>query len=156
GDTVRTAGPRDADRGRGARSSSVTTWPGRPYPLGATWDGRGTNVAVFSEAADAVEVCLFGRDGDAQRIELRARTASVWHAALPGVGPGTRYGFRVHGPWDPANGKKCNPAKLLIDPYAKAIDGDVQWHPACFGFDPAAGEHVRDTRNSAPYVPKSV
>ena len=136
----------------------LMTWPGRPYPLGVHWDGRGVNVAVFSEVADAVEICLFGDGPQANhetRIELPERTGFTWHAYLPGIAPGQRYGFRVHGPWAPRGGVLCNPAKLLIDPYARAIDGDITWNPACFGFD-AVDPMRPQTTDSAPYVPKSI
>jgi glycogen operon protein len=100
-------------------------WPGKPFPLGPTWDGRGTNFSLFSENAERVELCLFDGEERETRHELRERTAHNWHGYLPGVGPGQRYGFRVHGPWAPHDGHRFNPAKLLIDPYAKAIDGSV-------------------------------
>ena len=109
--------------------------PGCPFPLGATPTAEGLNVAVSSEVADAVEFCLFDATGSEERIALPDRTAHVWHGLLPGVGPGQRYGLRVHGPWDPANGLRCNPAKLLIDPLARAIDGDVTWGKEVFGHD---------------------
>src|ERR1700751_4193118 len=96
-------------------------WPGKAYPLGATYDGSGTNFAVFSEVADGVELCLFDDDGNESRVRLTEVDAFVWHAYLPNIGPGQRYGFRVYGPYDPAQGQRCNPAKLLLDPYAKAI-----------------------------------
>ncbi|WP_370324461.1 glycogen debranching protein GlgX [Euzebya sp.] len=134
------------------------TWPGRPHPLGVTWDGRGVNVAVYSEVADGVELCLFGEGADAgeeARIELIEQTGFVWHAYLPGIGPGQRYGFRVHGPWDPARGLLANPHKLLIDPYAKAIEGDIIWAPACFGYD-VHDTSRPSTADSAHFVPKSV
>ncbi|CAN5861682.1 hypothetical protein BH24ACT15_BH24ACT15_00720 [soil metagenome] len=141
-----------------APTPTTATWPGRPYPLGATWDGRGTNVAVFSELADAVELCLFGDGpdkGEELRIPLSDRTGFVWHTYLPGVGPGQRYGFRVHGPWDPSKGHLANPHKLLIDPYATAIDGDIVWTPACFGYD-TTDPGRPNTADSAPFIPKSV
>src|SRR5690349_17377726 len=101
-------------------------WPGRPFPMGATWDGDGTNFSFFSEHAEAVELCLFGEDGqDEERIALTERRALNWHCYLPGVGPGQRYGLRVHGPYTPEQGQRFNPHKLLIDPYAKAIEGVV-------------------------------
>ena len=98
-------------------------WPGAPYPLGATYDGGGTNFALFSEVAERVELCLFDDAGAERRVELPERDGLIWHGYLPRVGPGQRYGYRVHGPYDPAAGLRCNPAKLLLDPYAKAIDG---------------------------------
>jgi isoamylase len=110
-------------------------WPGRPYPLGATFDGTGTNFALFSEVAERVELCLIAEDGSEERIDLPEVDAFVWHGYLPSVQPGQRYGYRVHGPYDPANGHRCNPAKLLLDPYAKAIDGQIDGHPALFSYD---------------------
>ena len=100
-------------------------WPGTPYPLGATWDGAGTNFALFSEVADAVELCLVD-DGGEHRVGLTEVDGFVWHGYLPDVGPGQRYGYRVHGPYEPAKGHRCNPAKLLLDPYGKAVDGRVR------------------------------
>ncbi|NKE09571.1 MULTISPECIES: glycogen debranching protein GlgX [Kocuria] len=111
-------------------------WPGNPYPLGATYDGAGTNFALFSEVADRVELCLFDEDENETRIELTAVDGYVWHCFLPEVQPGQRYGYRVHGPWDPANGHRCNPAKLLLDPYAKAVDGFVrEWGQPLFSYN---------------------
>ncbi|MGH0036779.1 MAG: glycogen debranching protein GlgX [Myxococcota bacterium] len=135
----------------------MRVWPGRPYPLGATWDGEGTNFALFSRHATAVELCLFDPDGGPEsevRIELRERTNFVWHAYLPEVRPPQRYGYRVHGPWDPMAGHKFNPAKLLIDPYAEAISGEVRWHDALCGHLPDATDP--DPRDSAPYAPRGV
>ncbi len=105
----------------------TAVWPGRPFPLGAAWDGGGTNFALFSEHAEGVEVCLFDAEDDETRVELTQRTAYIWHCYLPEIGPGQRYGFRVHGQYEPTAGHRFNPAKLLIDPYAKAIDGVVDW-----------------------------
>ena len=102
-------------------------WPGRPFPLGAGWDGGGTNFSLFSEHAQRVQLCLFDDEDTETVIELTERTALNWHCYLPGVGPGHRYGYRVHGPYAPSEGDRFNPAKLLIDPYAKAIDGVVDW-----------------------------
>jgi isoamylase len=103
------------------------SWPGQPFPLGATWDGAGTNFSLFSEHAERVELCLFGDDGDETRVDVTQRRALNWHCYLPAVGPGQRYGYRVHGRYAPQDGLRFNPAKLLIDPYAKAIDGVVDW-----------------------------
>ena len=102
-------------------------WPGAPFPLGPRWDGEGTNFSLFSENAERVELCLFDEAGAETRYELTERTAFNWHGYLQGIGPGQRYGYRVFGPWAPERGHRFNPAKLLIDPYAKAIEGDVQW-----------------------------
>jgi len=113
----------------------VEIWPGHAYPLGATFDGSGTNFALFSEVADRVELCLFDADGTESRVELTEVDAYVWHCYLPAVQPGQRYGYRVHGPWDPEQGLRCNPNKLLLDPYAKATSGDINWDQALFGYD---------------------
>ena len=102
-------------------------WPGRPFPLGAVWDGQGTNFSLFSEHAEGVTLCLFDDDGNETPIEIASRRAHNWHCYLPGIGPGQRYGYRVHGPYAPNEGHRFNPDKLLIDPYAKAIDGVVDW-----------------------------
>ncbi|WP_375501001.1 glycogen debranching protein GlgX [uncultured Nostoc sp.] len=112
----------------------IAVWPGNVYPLGATWDGKGTNFALFSENATGVELCLFDADNHEIRLSLTEKNNFVWHAYLPGVGPGQRYGFRVHGPWAPEHGHRFNPNKLLIDPYAKAIDGEISDNPANFGY----------------------
>jgi glycogen operon protein len=113
----------------------VITWPGSPYPLGATFDGSGTNFALFSEAAEKVELCLFDEDGTETRVELLEVDAFVWHAYLPNVQPGQRYGYRVHGPYDPANGLRFNPNKLLLDPYAKATAGEIDWDQSLFSYN---------------------
>ncbi|MCP2265752.1 glycogen debranching protein GlgX [Promicromonospora thailandica] len=112
----------------------MQTWPGRPYPLGATFDGTGTNFALYSSVAERVELCLLADDDSETRIEVTETDAHVWHVYLPGVGPGSRYGYRVHGPYDPASGHRCNPAKLLLDPYAKAVDGDLDGDPSLFSY----------------------
>jgi isoamylase len=115
----------------------LQTWPGSAYPLGATFDGNGTNFALFSEVAERVELCLFDEiDGELRetKVELREVDAYVWHAYLPGIQPGQRYGYRVHGPWDPEHGIRCNPAKLLLDPYAKATCGDIRWGQSLFSY----------------------
>jgi glycogen operon protein len=135
----------------------MQAWPGTAYPLGAIWDGTGTNFALFSEVAESVELCLFDEDGTETRIGLVEVDGLVWHCFLPGVGPGQRYGFRVHGPYEPRRGHRCNPAKLLLDPYGKAVDGNVSWHPALYSYvhgnsDPAA----MNTEDSAPFMPRNV
>ncbi len=128
---------------------------GHSFPLGATPTRDGLNVAVSSEIAEAIEVCLFDPEGAEVRVELPERTAHVWHGLLPDVGPGQRYGLRVHGPWNPAQGLRCNPAKLLIDPYATAIDGEVRWGAEVFGQEPDDPEAVSDL-DSAAAMPKCV
>ncbi|MFA9444569.1 glycogen debranching protein GlgX [Egicoccus sp. AB-alg6-2] len=135
---------------------ALEIWPGQPYPLGATYDGFGTNFALFSEAADRVELCLFDEAGEEQRVRLTEVTGYVWHGYLPTIGPGQRYGYRVHGPYDPANGSRCNPSKLLIDPYAKAVDGELQWNQAVFGYTFGDPDGPPNTEDSAPFVPRSV
>src|SRR5690242_2630973 len=134
---------------------SMKIWPGLPYPLGATYDGGGTNFAIFSEVAERVELCLFDDDGRERAIDLPEREALVWHGYLPRVGPGQRYGYRVHGPYDPHAGLRCNPRKLLLDPYAKAIDGQIRWDEALFSYrfgDPLS----YNDDDSGPYAAKSV
>jgi glycogen operon protein len=133
----------------------LRTWPGSPYPLGATYDGSGTNFALFSEAATRVELCLFADDGTETRIPLPERDAFVWHGFLPNVGPGQRYGYRVHGPYAPEQGHRCNPSKLLLDPYAKAVDGDIDWDQACFSYTWGDESSFND-QDSAPHMSKAV
>ena len=110
-------------------------WPGTPYPLGATYDGQGTNFALFSECAESVELCLFDADGNEERVELTEVDAFVWHGYLPTVQPGQLYGYRVHGPYEPTEGQRFNPNKLLLDPYAKAVSGDIDWGQSLFGYE---------------------
>jgi glycogen operon protein len=135
----------------------VQTWPGAPYPLGATFDGSGTNFALFSDVAERVELCLFdtGPSPDAPLVETRVEVievdAFVWHCYLPHVQPGQRYGYRVHGPYDPARGQRCNPSKLLLDPYAKATAGTIDWSPALFSYDFDDPES-RNDEDSAPHM----
>jgi isoamylase len=130
--------------------------PGHPFPLGATYDGAGTNFSLFSEMAERVELCFFDTAGAETRIELPETTALCWHGYLPNVVPGQRYGFRVHGPWNPDAGQRCNPAKLLLDPYAKAIEGEVKWDEAVFPYNFADPEGSRNDLDSAPFTPKCV
>ncbi len=130
-------------------------WPGTAYPLGATYDGAGTNFSIFSEVAERVEVCLFEPDGTESRVVLPEIDGFVWHAYLPGIGPGQRYGYRVHGDYNPRAGDRANPAKLLMDPYAKAIEGDVAWGDAVFGYQRDDPERPSRT-DSARHIPKSV
>ena len=137
---------------------SLRVWPGLPLPLGATWDGAGTNFALFSAHAEKVELCLFDDDGKTEtaRIVLPEFTHEIWHAYLPDVRAGQLYGYRVHGPYEPAAGHRFNPNKLLIDPYAKMLHGALRWDDALFGYivgDPAADLSF-DERDSAPFMPK--
>jgi glycogen operon protein len=139
----------------------MEVWPGHSYPLGSTWDGAGVNFALFSEHATSVELCLFdGADGNQEmaRIPLIEQTDQVWHVYLPEVRPGQCYGYRVHGPYEPSEGHRFNPAKLLLDPYTKAIAGSIRWSDELFGYrigHPEA-DLSRDDRDSAPYLPKCV
>ena len=138
---------------------SLRVWRGRPYPLGATWDGSGVNFAIFSEHATAMDLCLFDVEGtNEQRVRLTEQTDLVWHCFLPDVRPGQRYGYRAHGPYQPRDGHRFNPAKLLIDPYAKRLDGMVTWDDALFGYRVGGGDEDLgpDDRDSAPFAPKSV
>ena len=131
-------------------------WPGQPYPLGATYDGIGANFSVFSEVAERIELCLFDDEGNETRVDLPEVTAFCWHAYLPNAEPGQRYGFRVHGPWAPEQGHRCNPAKLLLDPYTKAIEGQVEWQEAVFPYYFGDPDGPPNEADSAPFVPKSV
>jgi isoamylase len=131
-------------------------WPGQPYPLGAVFDGAGTNFSLFSQIAEHVELCLFDAQDVETRIDLTEVTGHCWHGYLPTVEPGHRYGFRVYGPWDPSQGLCCNPAKLLLDPYAKAMDGKVQWDEAVFPYPFKKGPGIRSDTDSAPFMPKCV
>lgn len=133
----------------------MEVWPGRAYPLGATFDGSGTNFALFSEAAERVELCLFDAAGNESRVELTEVDAYVWHCYLPSVQPGQRYGYRVHGPWDPENGLRCNPNKLLLDPYAKATAGEIDWDQALFSYN-FGDEDSRNDDDSAPHMTHGV
>ena len=128
--------------------------PGHPYPLGAVFDGFGTNFSLFSEVAQRVELCLFDENGRETRIDLPEVTAYCWHGYLPAIEPGQRYGYRVHGPWDPAHGHRCNPAKLLLDPYAKVIEGEVLWNEAVFPYRFNHGAETRNDTDSAPFMPR--
>jgi len=133
-------------------------WPGSPFPLGASWDGTGTNFAVFSEGAERVELCLFDDSSTESRLDLTEVTTHVWHGFVEGVGPGRRYGYRMHGPFKPEHGLRFNPNKLLIDPYALAIEGDVEWGEEVFGYsfvDPGKDLSF-DDRDDAARVPKSI
>jgi len=130
-------------------------WPGRPYPLGATYDGSGTNFALFSGVAERVELCLFDEAGNETRVDLPEVDAFVWHGYLPSLQPGQRYGYRVHGPYDPTQGHRCDPSKLLLDPYAKAIDGQIDNDPSLYSYTFGA-EDQRNTDDSAGHTMTSV
>ena len=130
---------------------------GRPHPCGATWTGLGVNFALFSAHASKVELCLFddGGQGEIERVELPEFTDEVWHGFLPDARPGTIYGYRVYGPYEPDNGHRFNANKLLLDPYAKAVVGDLDWNPAVFGYKLESGDELTfDERDSAPFMPR--
>ena len=136
----------------------MRVWPGHPYPLGAVWDGAGVNVALFSDRATKVELCLFDSADDlheSQRIELPERTYNVFHAYFPDMRPGMLYGFRVHGPYVPQEGLRFNPHKLLFDPYARAVGRNLKWDESLFGYrkGDVDGDLSFDDRDSAPFAP---
>ena len=138
-----------------AAAAPDITWPGKPYPLGATYDGAGTNFALFSSVAEHVYLCLFDDSGAERRVELTEKDADVWHAYLPYVGPGQHYGYRIDGPYEPASGQRCDVSKLLLDPYAKAISGQVTPSASLYSYsfdDP----DKRNTDDSAPVTMRSV
>jgi isoamylase len=140
------------------KKSAWAVWPGNPYPLGTTWDGEGVNFALFSEHAERVELCLFDPQGrrEIERIEMAWQTDQVWHCYLPEARPGLVYGYRVHGPYAPERGMRFNPHKLLLDPYAKALVGQVKWNDVLFGYHigGARGDLTPDRRDNAPGMPK--
>ncbi|MFD0764373.1 glycogen debranching protein GlgX [Mucilaginibacter lutimaris] len=141
---------------------SKNIYPGKPYPLGATYDGQGVNFALFSDNATNVELCLFDSSAEQkqpeERIKLTERTHQIWHCYIPGIKPGQLYGYRVHGPYEPEQGHRFNANKVLIDPYAKAISGTIDWHDSLFGYE--LGHHAEDlsfsATDSSPYIPKAV
>ena len=138
--------------------TSIEIWPGQSYPLGSTYDGAGTNFALFSDIADKVELCLLDKENNETRVELTEVDANIWHAYLPGIQPGQRYGYRVHGPYDPANGHRCDPSKLLVDPYSRAFDGEYDGDPSLFSYDITDPENPdgRNTEDSLGHTMKSV
>jgi isoamylase len=142
--------------------TSAEVWPGVPFPLGATWTGEGVNFSIFSENAERVELCLFDEDDDEMRVEMTERDAFTWHCYIPGIGPGRRYGYRVYGPYRPEEGLRFNPAKLLIDPYAKSIEGSVRWQEGNvlpYVPEPEAPDEADlepDDEDDALAIPKSV
>ncbi|WP_026904947.1 glycogen debranching protein GlgX [Pedobacter glucosidilyticus] len=140
---------------------NIKVYPGKPYPLGATWDGKGVNFTLYADHATGVDLCLFNTTKDeteSVKIRIKERTHQIWHCYVPDLKPGQLYGFRVYGPYEPANGHRFNPHKLLIDPYAKAIAGTLQWHNALFAYQ--VGHEDEDfsfsEEDSAPYIPKAV
>lgn len=140
---------------------NTKTYPGNAYPLGATWDGEGVNFALFADNATGVELCLFNSPTDEverTKIKLMERSHQIWHVYVPGIKPGQLYGYRVHGPYDPQNGHRFNPSKLLIDPYAKAIAGTINWNDALFGYSIGSPDEDLSTNDvdSAPFIPKCV
>ena len=139
---------------------SAPVWPGKPFPLGAAWDGNGTNFSLFSENAERVQLCLFDRDDTETCVELTERTAWNWHGYVPGIGPGQRYGYHVHGPYAPDQGHRFNPAKLLIDPYAKAIEGPIRYGAAStLPYVPNGSDDADlriDESDDAAAIPKSI
>jgi len=131
----------------GSSPDGLVAWPGKPFPLGASWDGEGTNFSVWSTSATGAILCLFDDDGGEHQVRLTEQSFHIWHGYMPGVNPGQRYGFRLEGPWAPAEARLHNPHKLLVDPYAKAIEGEFVDNPACYG---------DNDLDSAPFVPRSV
>ena len=142
------------------KPGSLRLREGSPHPLGATWDGsEGVNFALFSANATRVELCLFDETGakETDRIQLPEFTDEIWHGYVSGIGPGTIYGYRVHGPYEPEAGHRFNPNKLLLDPYARGHFGNLQWNPAVFGYRMETGDDLTfDKRDSAPFMPKCV
>ncbi|MGM0376797.1 MAG: glycogen debranching protein GlgX [Bacteroidota bacterium] len=137
---------------------NIQAWPGRPYPLGAIYDGEGVNFALFSDNAHGVELCLFDASGEETRVKVTERTHNHWHVYIPGIKPGQRYGYRVHGPYEPKKGVRFNPNKLLIDPYTRALDGTIHWNDALYGYQPKNKKKDLsfNEADSAPFIPKSV
>jgi len=134
----------------------MKVWPGESYPMGAVYDGSGTNFSLFSKIAQRVELCLFDEKGREERVDLPEVTGYRWHGYFPEIKPGQRYGYRVYGPWDPAHGHLCNPAKLLVDPYSKAFEGHIRLNEALFPYRVKDGPEARSQKDSAPFMPRSV
>ncbi|RZK77650.1 MAG: glycogen debranching enzyme GlgX, partial [Pedobacter sp.] len=133
-------------------------YPGSPYPLGPTWDGKGVNFSIYAGHATAVQLCLFeeGCGDNYVTVNLFERSSQIWHIYIPGIMPGQCYGYRVYGPFDPDNGHRFNPNKLLIDPYAKAISGAVDWHESLYGYEMGGDDLSFSDLDSSPFIPKSV
>src|ERR1700694_108550 len=139
------------------QSEKLVAWPGRDSPLGATWDGEGTNFSLFAENADAVDLVLLDAEGlELESYELAEHTDLVWHGYVDKVGPGQHYGYRVHGRYAPEEGLRFNPHKLLLDPYARAISGGFSWGPALLGYVVDGDDSVMSRMDSAPAMPRSV
>jgi glycogen operon protein len=134
----------------------VRVWPGNAYPLGASFDGAGTNFSLFSEVAERVELCLFDEEGKETRVSLPENTGHCWHGYFPDIQPGQRYGYRVHGPWSPEQGHRCNPSKLLLDPYAKSIERGISWSEAVFPYPFRSGPDERNDEDNAPFMPRCI
>ncbi|MGE5764800.1 MAG: glycogen debranching protein GlgX [Mycobacterium leprae] len=137
-------------------AQTTSMWPGTPYPMGATYDGTGTNFSVYSSLTDRVELCLFDDAGRETRLDLLEVNAGCWHGYLPGIGPGQRYGYRAHGPYFPQGGLRCNPPKLLLDPYGKAVEGQVGWGQSVFPYTFGQDDLSRNDDDSAAAMPRSV
>src|SRR5438045_332019 len=150
----------DTEGSSSQKHADLIVWPGRPYPLGATWDGEGVNFALFSEHAEKVELCLFDPVGrrEMYRVAIREQTDQVWHCYLPDVRPGQLYGYRVQGRYEPSKGFRFNHQKLLFDPYAKQVSGDLRWHDSHFGYKIGnRNEDLSfDRRDSAPGMLKGI
>ncbi|MGO1545243.1 MAG: glycogen debranching protein GlgX [Gulosibacter sp.] len=153
--SVPEAQPQAATESKESALQIPESWPGTAYPLGATYDGSGTNFAIYSQGAERVELCLFDEDGNERRVRLFEQDAFVWHCYLPSVQPGQRYGYRIHGPYDPHSGQRFNPSKLVLDPYAKAISGDIEWDQAVFSYN-FGDPDSHNEEDSAPFMPKGV
>jgi len=151
--TPTTPMPQDTQESQEAPQRQI--WPGHPYPLGATYDGSGTNFALYSSAASGVDLCLFDEEGHEERVTLKEVDGDVWHAYLPGISPGQKYGYRVAGPYDPASGHRCDPSKLLLDPYAKAISGEVTPSQTLYSYS-FDNPEVRNEEDSAGHTMRSV
>ncbi|RYZ66233.1 MAG: glycogen debranching enzyme GlgX, partial [Proteobacteria bacterium] len=139
--------------------STPTSWRGKPYPLGATLTPEGVNFAIYSEHCDKVFVCLYDRDGnETAKVQLVEQTQNIWHGLIHGLKAGQYYGYRIEGPYDPKQGHRFNPNKLLLDPYSKSTSGPIDWNHACFGYEIGHPDESlsMDTRDSGPYMPKSV
>ena len=158
GQGKRVRGVRPQEKRTGVPESQRRVWPGKPYPLGATWDGRGVNFALYAEHATRVELCLFDSphaERESERIPMPEQSDLVWHVFLPDAAPGQLYGYRVYGPYEPQNGHRFNQNKVLLDPYAKLIGRRTRWDDSLFGYTIGSpdGDLSFDERDSAPYAP---